>query len=693
MARSMARLTVGSLLATLVAATSALGGPVSNGPVSGNAPSGLSWQSIATGTALPVVVNGVATSTPGAYVLWNVRSGQLQLEPNGLNLNNFSLVYASGTGAVTATTPGPLSYPQGTSPATLQVSGTASAAAKRALPAGTWNNVTVWGSRIGGTVSRSPTGTPTLATAGENTASTNGWLNATWSFPSTLVSSGSVANMIVSDWRGQGVVGSPNANVIGFGEYQSTFTYTTSGTQTPGAQVGAVVPTGLLSLAWNTVSGTWDHDGQDWTDEGALPQRFHNLDRVTFGGAAGGTVTVTGTQSPSAFAVSATSGTYTFAGGAIGGYANLAKSGGGTAVFASANTWTGGTTLSEGTLRGGHDAAFGTGTLTLVGGTVASADGGARTFANPVSIGGDVTIGDSVGTGSVAFTGAVGLGGAQRTVTTVADTSFSGGVSGGGLTKAGPATLVVGGTGGFSGTVAVDAGTLAVGPSGVLSTAQVTVAPGATLSVLGLVQSFGGTVTVDGTLSGIGTIEGDTTIRGVHSPGTTAPGAGTFLGDLFYQQAGIAVPRVDWRLNANTSVFQAGTTYDKLVVQNDLAFQSNTTMNLAFDRQGSTVSWADPFWSQDRTFTVYEVGGATSGAARLQLDPSQSYQDSTNQPLNAIRPDARFGIRQQGQNVTVVYYATPEPSTWGMAAGAAGIAALAGWRRGARRRRPPCRAA
>jgi autotransporter-associated beta strand protein len=291
----------------------------------------------------------------------------------------------------------------------------------------------------------------------------------------------------------------------------------------------------------------------------------------------------------------------------------------------------------------------------------------------------------------VAFTGAVGLGGAQRTVTTVADTTFSGGVSGGGLIKAGPAALVVGGTGGFSGTVAVDAGTLSVGPSGVLSTAQVSVAPGATLSVLGLVQTFGGSVTVDGTLSGMGTIEGDTTIRGIHSPGTTAPGAGTFLGDLFYQQAGIAVPRVDWRLNANTSVFQAGTTYDKLVVQNDLAFQSNTTMNLAFDRQGSTVSWADPFWAQDRTFTVYEVGGATSGAARLQLDPSQSYQDSTNQPLNAVRPDARFGIRQDGQNVTVVYYATPEPSTWAMAAGAAGIAALAGCRRRAGHRRPPCR--
>lgn len=649
--------------------------------ISGTAPSGLSWQAIASGTAMPVIAGGVRTVTPGAYALWNVRSGALQLNPNGLSLNSFNFVYTSGTATVTASTPGPFTYPQGTTPTSIQVSGTAAPADQRALPAGSWNSVTPWGARLGGVVARTPTGTPTLATSGFNTASTNGWLNQAWTFPSGLVSSGSAAAMNVADWRAQGITGSANANVVGWGDYRGTFQYTLSGTSAPATQVGPVVPTGLLSLTWDTTDGAWDRASTNWSDGAAGTPTFYNLDSVAFTGGAGGMVTVSGTQSPGGFSISAASGTYTFTGGQIGGYAPLAKSGDGTAVFASANAWSGGTTLSAGTLRAGHDAAFGSGSITLDGGTIASADSGARTFANPVSIGGAIRVGDATGTGAVTFTGVVNLGGAARTVTTVADTTLTGTVSGGGLVKEGAATLRIGGPTTLTGTTVVNAGTLLVAAGGSLATDGIAVAPGGTLSVAGLVHSFGGSLEIDGTLSGSGLIEGDTTIGGVHAPGGATAGTQTFTQDLFYQQTGVALPKVDWRLEANSAVSSGGTTFDRIVVQNDLFFGVKTEVEMSFDGPGSTVDWNDSYWSQDRSFTMYEVAGSTTGADRLQPAAGQSYYDANHQSLNSVRPQASFGIHKQGNNVAVVYYATPEPSTWAMAAGAAGVAGLAGWRR------------
>ena len=667
--------------AAVFTASAVMGAPVPIGTVSGTAPSGLSWQSIATGTALPVVVNGTATATPGAYALWNVRNGVLQLHPNGLSLNSFSFVYTSGAAVVSSSTPGPLNYPQGTSPATLQVSGTSGPADQRALPAGTWNNVTVWGARVGGTVARSPTGTPTLATAGSNTASTDGWLNQTWTFPSTIVTSGSIPDMIASDWRSQGVSGNPNANVVGFGDYQGTFTYAISGTSMPGVQVGAVVPTGLLSLTWNTTNGNWDHTASNWVDPATLPANFYNLDRVAFSSTAGGAVNVSGTQSPSEFAISATSGTYSFSGGSIGGYANLAKTGGGTAVFSSANSWTGGTTLSAGTIRFGDDAALGTGAVALNGGTIASANSSARVLSNAVNVGGDVTVGDAVGTGSVTIAGAVSLGGANRTLTTVANTTLSGAVSNGSLTKAGAGTLAVTGTASLTGTTSVNAGALSIASGGSLASTSINVASGATLSVDGLARTFGGgSLTVDGMLSGVGTIEGESTIRGVHAPGNSAPGTQTFLGDLFYQQAGVAIPEVKWQLYSNTSVYQAGTTFDQIVVQNGLTFGAPTKVDLKFDSQGSTVSWNDPFWAQNETFIMYDVGGTTTGVSNVQV-ASSTFNDAFSNSLESVRPGAHFLIQQQGNDVAVVYFATPEPSTWVMALVGSGMAAVAGWRR------------
>jgi hypothetical protein len=221
--------------------------------ISGSTPSGLTWASVATGTALPIRPSGTQSGAPGAVAYWNVDTGQLQIDPKGWNIALFNFTYTTGTVNTSGTTPGPLVYATGTSPTTNTVSPTTGT--PRELPAGTWTLITAAPARIAGTVSL--TRTPTLATSydpgngagsGSSPYSTNplgesvtaGWFTQPWSFPSTLVNSGSISSMTVADWKVFGVSGNANANVLGYGNYRSVFQYTVDGVV--GNQVGAVIP-------------------------------------------------------------------------------------------------------------------------------------------------------------------------------------------------------------------------------------------------------------------------------------------------------------------------------------------------------------------------------------------------------------------------------------------------------------------
>ena len=72
------------------------------------------------------------------------------------------------------------------------------------------------------------------------------------------------------------------------------------------------------------------------------------------------------------------------ANGAIGGAGTLTKSGPGTLTLSATNTFNNGATISDGTIIAGNASAFGTGTLTLSGGTITTS--GVHTFANPVFV-------------------------------------------------------------------------------------------------------------------------------------------------------------------------------------------------------------------------------------------------------------------------------------------------------------------
>ena len=218
--------------------------------ISGKTPSDLTWEYVATGAALPVRSTTTGwEGQNGAVAYFNITTGQLQLDPRGLNISLFNFTYTTGNTNVASTQAGPFRYATGTSPTSNTISGATGTANQKTLPAGTWTLITAWQARVAGTVSltRNPTLTTTYDSG--NGASTNGWFNAPWSFPyagdaagttSGLVDSTALSTMTINNFKTFGVSGHANRNVLGYGDYQSTFHYVIDGVT--GNQVGAVIP-------------------------------------------------------------------------------------------------------------------------------------------------------------------------------------------------------------------------------------------------------------------------------------------------------------------------------------------------------------------------------------------------------------------------------------------------------------------
>jgi len=146
---------------------------------------------------------------------------------------------------------------------------------------------------------------------------------------------------------------------------------------------------------------------------------------------------------------------------------SLTKVGSGTLALNANNTFSGGLTVSAGTVQFGNAGGAGTGTLTINAGTIQT--GSALTVANAVTVGGDFTVG---GSNNLTLSGAMALGTAVRTVTVAntGATTFSGVISGGvgnGFTKAGSGTLTFSGAGAntYSGVTTVNDGTLVLNKS------------------------------------------------------------------------------------------------------------------------------------------------------------------------------------------------------------------------------------
>ena len=222
----------------------------------------------------------------------------------------------------------------------------------------------------------------------------------------------------------------------------------------------------------------------------------------------------------------------------LAGAAGATKTTGGTVLLSRLSTYSGGTTLTAGTLQidvasagtvgAITGSAIGTGSLALNGGTLSSATANNRTILNALTIGGNVTLGDATNTGTVIFSADADLGGVTRTLTTASGSgaTFSGSITNGSIIKEGAGTLALSGN---SSTVAVtsNAGTLA----GIGTVGTTTVSTG-NLAI----GSFNGSL---GTMNFSSLSLGSTTSFIYQMTGGLAPIAGS--ADLGYVTGALAI--------------------------------------------------------------------------------------------------------------------------------------------------------
>ena len=150
--------------------------------------------------------------------------------------------------------------------------------------------------------------------------------------------------------------------------------------------VQLVVSGSPAQLSWVGSNGNvWDLGSTTNWNNGGNPDAFFNLDTATFDDtASNGNVSVSGTVVPHAIVVSNSAIAYSFTStnGSIGGSTTLTKLGDGVLTLSGSNSFSGGTTVSAGTLAVNNVNAAGTGTITLNGGTLTLG----ASIGNPVSV-------------------------------------------------------------------------------------------------------------------------------------------------------------------------------------------------------------------------------------------------------------------------------------------------------------------
>jgi autotransporter-associated beta strand protein len=393
----------------------------------------------------------------------------------------------------------------------------------------------------------------------------------------------------------------------------------------------------------------------------------------------------------------------------------------GTLTLNGTNTYSGGTVIDAGTVRG----SVGTGSVAVASGATYDLFGADRTI------------------GALSGAGNVTIGNRTLTVSSSASSTFSGLLSGtGGLTKDGTGTLTLAGTSSYTGATAVTGGTL----EGVIGAGDLSVASGATYNLGGADRSlasfsgagaiglgantlttnvatsstFSGSISGTGgltstgagklsltgnntysgatqinagglimngilaspttiasgaSLGGTGTFTNNVTISGVHQPGNS-PGVQTFQNLTYNSGASI-----DWELTSSTTTLGTSPNfnYDLIAVNGALTFAGPTTLNLRLDSAGSTVKWNDALWASDQSWTIFTSAGVTN-FANLTLNTT-NLVDSLNATLSSVRPGASFQLSVFNNNILLNYVVpVPEPATWQALLAGLAVAGL-WWRR------------
>jgi len=165
----------------------------------------------------------------------------------------------------------------------------------------------------------------------------------------------------------------------------------------------------------------------------------------------------------------------------VSGNGNIIFSGSGEKRLLNANTFNGGVTLNQGSLRVNHNSALGTGMLTINGGVIGTHDATARTIGNQVSLNNALTFSSL---GALTLTGDIALNSEERTINQATASyvqTINGVISNGGMVKSGSGHLVLGGNNTYADGTTVLQGTLTGSADGAFGTGGMTVADGAKL--------------------------------------------------------------------------------------------------------------------------------------------------------------------------------------------------------------------
>ena len=380
----------------------------------------------------------------------------------------------------------------------------------------------------------------------------------------------------------------------------------------------------------------------------------------------------------------------------IGSDGDLVKSGPGTLVLSGDNSYQGNTDIVDGTLVAGHDHALGTGEESEVRvgveGTAADANLGLL-LADGVTLdryvyvyngnndGGTTTLGLS-GAGEASF-------GEEVYITRNIDVNvgsggtlnfnefFYDGNGGGSITKTG------GGLMRFQGGFDLRNGGLTINGG------EVRVSPGE--SNLMYFQN-GITVNSGGVLSGLGNVQGGGLT--VTSGGTLSPGnpVGNIMVTALSLEAG---SNFTWRIAQLTTSDQSQWSNVQVVTSNEgdslmIDGAANLTLDLSLLGGGQRPSNIDPllnnaFWQTTETWQIvsFDGIGLNHFGSGGQLNPFTL----TNGVFEGGVFSTFVGDGSNGftaGNVYLQFTPVPEPSTWALLAGGAGILGLCAWRRKSR---------
>jgi len=348
---------------------------------------------------------------------------------------------------------------------------------------------------------------------------------------------------------------------------------------------------------------------------------------------------------------------------ASGAAGTLTKSGAGVLTLSGANTYTGLTTVSDGTLKLGSSTALGnTAGATAVGsGGLLDLNGqtGVAEALNYTGTGGLL----NSAAGAATVSGTVGIG-SGMTVNTTGDITLSGQLTGGtsqNLTKSGAGTLkFTAANSTFAGTNTVSAGTLLVDTGASVASSKSVVNSGL-LNVNGTAGSV--TVNSGGSLGGSGTVGAVTLTSGSflkpgNSPGLlTASATSSWAAGSYY----------DWEIDSNASSALEGANWDLFSVTGNLdmsALSSAATMNLVLN----SLSGFDLASSTNREWVIAQATGSLLGTSGTVLGAGANVSDYFNinaTAFNAGTPSLvtewRIEVGETGKTLNLM--AIPEPST------------------------------